>query len=198
MRNNGTDSKKGSGTTGGKVISAFCSVIGTIGVILIIVLCVPVTIPSFVGEQIYNVVSGSMEPELPVGSIIYAQEVDPLSIVKGDIVVYQSGGMTVTHRVVEVDQKAREVITKGDANAEADPIPVKFDEIKGCVQLHFPFMGMFFEFFTSLKGKIYLMGILVACFVLMIVGGNLRDKANKKATSDDEEDDDSNADAKED
>ncbi len=191
MRNNGTDSKKGSGAKGGKIISAFCSVIGTIGVILIIILCVPVTIPGFMGIKIYNVVSGSMEPALPVGSIVYVQEIDPLSIVKGDIIAFKNEtGVTVTHRVVSVDQQAKSIVTKGDANAQEDMTPVKFDRVIGGVQLHVPYMGVFFEFFTSLRGKIYLMGILVACFILMMVGGHLRDKGSKKSEDADKAQDD--------
>ncbi len=176
MINNGTENKKGSGAKGGKFFSAFCSVIGTIGVILVIVLCVPVTIPAFFGIQIYNVVSGSMEPSLPVGSIVYVDQVEPESLAEGEIIAFNNNGMTVTHRVVENNLNDHEIVTKGDANASEDPTPVKYGSVIGVVQLHLPFLGGFFEFFTSLKGKIYLMGILVACFILMMVGGSLKSK----------------------
>ncbi len=189
MIDNGTDNKKGSGSKGGKFFSAFCSVIGTVGVILIILLCIPVTIPHFLGFDIYNVISGSMEPKLPVGSIVYVKSADCEELVTGDIIAFNSNGMTVTHRVVKNDTELKEIITKGDANVSEDPTPVKYGSVIGKIKLHLPLLGGFSEFFTSFMGKIYLMGILAACFVLMMIGGSLKDKNKKKAVkSDDDED----------
>ena len=183
MKTNGTDFdnvKKSSDAKGGKFLSAFCSVTGTIGVIMIILLCIPVTIPGFLGYRIYNVVSESMEPALPVGSIIYSKTVEPSGLEEGDIIVFNNNGMTVTHRVVRNDTDAKELITKGDANPQEDPTPVRYGSVIGKAGLHIPYMGGFFEFFTSLKGKIYLMGVLVASFVLMIIGSSLKGKSFKR------------------
>ncbi len=178
MNEKGT--KKGSGA-GGNIISAFCSVIGTVIVISIILLCIPVTIPGFAGFGIYNVVSGSMEPALPVGSLVYTREQEPETLEEGDIIAYNGNGMTITHRVVRNDRELREIITKGDANPAEDFTPVRYGSVIGKVKLHIPFLGGFFDFFTSLKGKIYLMGILAAGFIMMIVGASLKDKdANHK------------------
>ena len=186
MKSSGTDLKKSSGAKGGKVFSAFCSVIGTVGLVIIILLCLPVTIPGFIGYNIYNVETGSMEPTMPVGSICYVKRVPAQDIRQGDIIAFISEGMTVTHRVLSNDQSAMEFKTKGDANETEDPIPTRYGELIGRVELHLPYLGKFFVFFTSLKGKIYLFGVLVACVIFMLVGSTIRDRIKKASEEEDE------------
>ena len=79
----------------------------------------------------YVVVSGSMEPALPVGSvcIVDCQQRSPD---KGDIISYKAGEGIVTHRVIEVTEDG--YVTKGDANDTKDPGIVKEKQIFGiCV-----------------------------------------------------------------
>ena len=59
---------------------ALCSVIGTLMLLVVIAAALPLTVPNFMGYEIYNVVSGSMEPTVPVGSIIYVKEIDPVEV----------------------------------------------------------------------------------------------------------------------
>ena len=190
MKINGTDTKKSSGAKGGKILSAFCSVIGTIGLAVIILLCLPVTIPGFIGYNIYNVETGSMEPTMPVGSICYVKGVAGTDLKQGDIIAFNSEGMTVTHRVVSNDTAAMEVKTNGDANEAEDPVPIRYGEIIGRVVLHLPYLGTFFVFFTGLQGKLYLFGILAGCVVLMLVGSTIRDRIKKASEESDPYDDD--------
>ena len=184
----GTDMNNSSGAKGGKIFSAFCSVIGIAGLVIIILLCLPVTIPGFIGFNIYNVETGSMEPTMPVGSICYVKSVAAHNIKQGDIIAFRSEGMTITHRVLENDQSAMELKTKGDANQTEDPVPIRYEEVIGRVELHLPFLGSFFVFFTSIKGKIYVFGVLAACVALMTIGSSIRDKKKKSEEDDYDED----------
>ena len=65
----------------------------------------------------YVVLSGSMEPEIPTGSVVVVdgrkKEWNP-----GDVITYRRGNMVVTHRIVEKSEEG--YCTKGDANAEED------------------------------------------------------------------------------
>ena len=71
----------------GKILPALCNIFGTLLLAAVIALCVPLTVPIAMGYQVYDVISGSMEPAIPVGSAIYVQSVDPSEIVVGDVVV---------------------------------------------------------------------------------------------------------------
>ena len=62
---------------GGNILPALCSLIGTLLVLVVIIMLLPVTAPRLIGFQVYNVVSGSMAPakllpERKLFSVIYA------------------------------------------------------------------------------------------------------------------------------
>ena len=58
-----------------------------------------------------------MEPELPVGSMVFVYQVDPTDIAMGDnATFYRSDGAVVTHQVYEVDPVAQTISTQGIAN----------------------------------------------------------------------------------
>ena len=93
-----------------------------------------VPMPFGVGASV--VLSGSMEPELSVGDLLLLREQE--SYTEGDIIVYQSGAMSVVHRILSL--RGETVITKGDANNVADE-PFHCDAVKGKVILAIPWLG---------------------------------------------------------
>lgn len=40
------------------------------------------------GLQSYAIVSGSMEPSFPVGSLVYAEPIEPEALAVGDVAVF--------------------------------------------------------------------------------------------------------------
>ena len=58
-----------------------CNTAGTAILILLILACLPLTLPRLAGYRLYTVVSGSMEPEIPVGSLVFVHDADPEDIV---------------------------------------------------------------------------------------------------------------------
>ena len=81
---------------------------------------------AFVGVRLlgltpYAVLSGSMEPEYPVGSLIYVASVEPEEVSIGDAITFELGsGTLVTHQVYDVDQANRQFNTQGIANKTGD------------------------------------------------------------------------------
>lgn len=80
------------------------------------------------GFMLFRVVTGSMEPTIPVGALMVTRAVDIESIQLGDIVCFKTEvseiwGRIVTHRVVGIYETNLGSIlleTKGDANLVAD------------------------------------------------------------------------------
>src|SRR5205809_708993 len=68
------------------------------------------------GIRSFVILSGSMTPVLPVGSVVYTQKA--LGYREGDVIAFRRGDITVTHRVHAVVQKNNSTVfkTKGDAN----------------------------------------------------------------------------------
>jgi signal peptidase len=93
-----------------------------------------------------TVLTGSMEPTLPTGSIVFIYPQDTYA--KDDIVTYQRTDsqleVPITHRIIEVETGENgETLfkTKGDANDYPDFEPVRSAEISGKVIFHLPFIG---------------------------------------------------------
>lgn len=121
-------------------------------------------IPTVFGWGNAVVVSGSMEPELPVGSLLWIHKQD--SYFPGDIVTYaEENGTLVTHRLVSVD--ADTAVTKGDANnAEDSPIDVK--QIRGKVTAVWPGIGNLLLILKSPAGILIL--LLCGGLILFVPG----------------------------
>lgn len=118
------------------------SVISTFLLVVLIGLALAITGPLLIGYKEMSVLSGSMEPKIPVGSIVYVKPgVDPTTLSKGDIVTYTlSDDVFVTHRVVSVDKASRTIVTKGDAN-DAEDGEIDFSKVYGKADFHLPYLG---------------------------------------------------------
>lgn len=159
---------------GGNVVPALCNVLGTLLIVAVIALCAPVTVPVLMGYQVYDVVSGSMEPAFPVGSAAYVKQADPLAIEVGDVVAYRDGPNIVMHRVTANRTYSGELVTKGDANNVEDFEPVPYSAVLGRVEAHVPFLGSFMGIYASVVGKVYLLLVAACGLALNIVAANMR------------------------
>lgn len=157
-------------------IARLCSVFGTILLIVLILACVPLTLPRMLGYHIYTVVSGSMEPEIPTGSLVYVKNMEPEEVQEEDVIAFYSamdGNSIITHRVVTNSTLMGEFITKGDANEENDMNPVTYDHFIGRVALSVPVAGSLAQTFTSAYGKIAAAGMISLAVVLHLIAAIL-------------------------
>ena len=166
--------KKNMGKKQQKALVVFARILATISIIGVILALIPLSLPRFLGYETYNIVSGSMEPELPVGSMVLVKEADPYSIEEGDIIAFNSNATVVTHRVVYNNQFEKKFITKGDANADEDINPVQYNELIGIVDRHYPVMGAVGNYLTTGSGKLLILEILVCSMLLFVVSSQIK------------------------
>jgi signal peptidase I len=140
---------------GGKFFPALCNIIGTFILALVIISFIPVAVPEMMGYEIYNVISGSMEPVIPVGSVIYVKYESPVNVVEGDVIAFYSLNSVIAHRVVSNNSGENTFTTKGDANKSSDMNAVDYSSFIGVVKYHFPYAGALMELYTSSRGKLY-------------------------------------------
>ncbi|MFI3228271.1 MAG: signal peptidase I [Clostridia bacterium] len=94
--------------------------------------------------SVFRVVTGSMEPTIPVNAMLISKETDIESIQLSDIVCFESQeeylqGIIITHRVIDIlqDEQGEIVLrTKGDANSVEDSYLVSEDNLVGKVVWH--------------------------------------------------------------
>ena len=165
-------------------VAAVCSSLGTVLLIMLVAACLPLTVPRVFGYQLYTVVSGSMEPAIPVGSLLYIQSAQPENMVPDDVIAFYGGRdstAVITHRVVENREFMGEFITKGDANEKEDMEPVSYDNFIGKVRLAIPAAGKAAQVFSDTPGKIAAAGLIVLAVFLhgaawKLEGGEDRDE----------------------
>ena len=155
-------------------LPAFCSLAGTVILLCVIGAFLPLTIPNLLGYQIYEVVSGSMEPEIPVGSVIYVKAAAPEEIGEGEIIAFMRNSSVITHRVEENRFVEGEFITKGDANSKEDVMPVDYDSLIGKVTCHIPVLGILLSVLASGVGNLDAGAFAAGGFMVLMLAEKIR------------------------
>ncbi|PQZ94906.1 signal peptidase I [Arthrobacter sp. MYb227] len=157
--------------------------------IVVSLLAVMIGIPRLGGATAYTVLTGSMRPGFPPGTLMVVKPVDPNEIRPGDVVTYQlkPGEPTVvTHRVVGVGKTAggeQRFTLRGDANNANDPLILP-EQIRGSLWYSVPILG-FLNSAISGEQRTWLTwlavgGLLTYAFVMLI--GAWREKRTVKST----------------
>ncbi len=100
-------------------------------------------LPALVGMAPHVIMSGSMEPRIHVGDIIVTREVPPATLVKGNVITVEDPDhpeKTRTHRFVRRAADGT-IVTRGDANPEADSSHVTDAAVLGLGVIRVPFVG---------------------------------------------------------
>lgn len=167
----------------GKFLSAGIRMTGTVLLLAMVAVCLPLTVPRLFGYQIYSVVSGSMEPAIPTGSLVYIRIMEPEEMEEGDVIAFYGArdqASIITHRVVENRVVMGEFITKGDANQTEDMNPVPYENYIGRVVRSVPEAGRIAEILTSRGGKMASGGVILAAVVLQILASVFDGKHNDR------------------
>lgn len=162
-----------------KIAAALCNILGTLILVAVIAAGLATTVPRAMGYEVYHIVSGSMEPEIPVGSVIYVDSTVPEEMAEQDIIAFWREDAVVAHRVVENRVIDGELITKGDANQQEDIFPVAYGDVIGKVRAHFPYLGAMLVLFATTVGKIYVVCFAACGAMLNILGGRIRRRARE-------------------
>lgn len=141
-----------------------CNVLSTVLLLALALTAAALIVPRILGYGQYAVLSGSMEPNIQVGAIVYDKEVDVSELAVGDIITYRLSEATlVTHRITAINETEKTVTTKGDANDSEDGAPVSYSNIVGKYAFHIPFLG-----YITIYGRTPL-GIGVICGILVVL-----------------------------
>lgn len=126
---------------------------------LLISIYLIIFIPSIWGEKPLVILSGSMEPILKVGGILYYKQENINNFKEGDVLVYQLNDHTISHRIVKVLDDS--FITKGDNNKSIDTYEVLSYQILGKgTNWSIPYIGYYADFIYNHKYLLIVMIIL--------------------------------------
>ena len=115
------------------------------------------------GWQLQTVLSGSMSPTYPVGSLLVTAQIDASDVRAGMPLVFEDPlepGRIVTHRVVgPVPEDASAFRTRGDANAAMDPAAVPARLVRGKVLWSVSVLGTVLDWLKWPNGFVLLVGV---------------------------------------
>jgi signal peptidase len=146
-------------------------------------LAVLVVIPRATQGEAMTVLTGSMTPGIPVGSVVIVRPVDPGTLRVGDIATYQKDPGKpgfITHRITKIDTTTTPTrfTFKGDANRGADLEAVIPKQIRGQVWFHVPYLGTIRDGLHG-KGGLTLVAMLVlAGYAITQVAAGVRERRN--------------------
>lgn len=168
-----------------KNLKKIWDVVSSVLVALIVIFAVFLMGSRLVGFQVFNVVSGSMEPTYSVGDLLYVKEVDPDAVKVGDVITFvlNEDLVVATHRVVEIDAENRHFYTKGDANDTADAAPVHFNNLIGVPQFSIPLLGYVSNYIQNPPGTY----VAIGGVALLVLAVFLPDLMPKKKTDENKE-----------
>lgn len=140
--------------------------VSTVLVVLVVLFAVFLVGFRLLGYQVFNVISGSMEPTYSVGDLLYVKPVDPYTVKVGDPITFvlNEDLVVATHRVTSIDKENQFFTTKGDANEHADAAPVHFNNLIGIPKFHVPMLGYVSDYVQHPPGTYF---AIAFCVVLL-------------------------------
>ena len=146
------------------IVKKICNFLSTIVLIVLLAAAAVILVPMLLGYKEMAVLSGSMEPAIPVGGLVYVKPVEASELEVGDVCTYylSDGETFVTHRVMSIDPENQTLVTQGDANEDPDG-DIQFSQVYGKAEFHLPYLGFAIQ---NIRTPV---GIMTICGVVMLV-----------------------------
>ena len=134
------------------------------------------------GDTLYEpVFTGSMEPTVPVGSIVIIKPTDPNTLQKGEIICFKfSGSTSITHRITNITNEG--FITKGDANEDPDTWTVGKENVIGKLIFIIPYIGYIGYFVKTPIGFTLLIIIPATLLIILEIRNIIKYRKEAKNT----------------
>ena len=135
----------------------------------VVLAAVTVGILFVTGIRPYVVMTGSMEPAIPVLSVCFVDRNVPLTDIRvGEVIAFRVGSdLLVTHRVAAIQEDG--YLTKGDANNTEDSSLVTQENYVGKTVAVFPKIGAVVVFLRSTRGRIVAITGIVVLILLSFI-----------------------------
>jgi signal peptidase len=152
-------------------------VINGVLVLIIVVALFIVFAPRFYYFKVAVVMSGSMAPAIPTGSLAFTGAIATEDIKVGDVIAFNADEKatdSTSHRVMEIiNDNGLFFRTRGDANESDDPEFVPANKVRGRILFSIPRLGRLFLSAVGYIKSQFGMIIFIVIPSLLTVGGTL-------------------------
>lgn len=162
--------------------------------VMVGVLAAMVVVPRLSGSTAFTVLTGSMEPTMPPGTLIVVKPTPADQLQTGQVITFQpqSGDPeVVTHRIDGIfynGQGERRIYTRGDANNVRDPWALEAGQIRGRVWYAVPYLGRVNLLFSGADSRATLIkfaGGALAVYAVWMIAGGLKERSRRSGDGDD-------------
>lgn len=168
----------------GQVVSWLCLLT------VLSLVAVMVVIPQLLGSGSYTVLTGSMRPTMPPGSLVVTKDIGPEELRIGEAITYQirSGEpAVVTHRIIArtASNDGVTFTTQGDASPSPDEEQVRPEQIRGVVWYTLPLVGYVNGWLTG-QQRIWAVGsavVLLLSYTVFMFGSALVEGVRSRSSS---------------
>ena len=131
---------------------------------ILLIIYLLIFVPSVFGHKPLVIISGSMEPVLKIGGILYYEKININKFDEGDILVYTTKDHIISHRIINITDNG--FVTKGDTNNTVDGELVNPKQVLGKgTDWSIPFIGYYADYVNSHKYLLYIsLGVIILDF----------------------------------
>ncbi len=152
-------------------------------IVLVALLLIVSVLPITGNYKVMTVISGSMAPEIKMGSVVIVKPVADYKI--GDVITFGPYSKTkapTSHRIYDIKIEGGNpvYITKGDVNNAPDAREIKKSDILGRVLLSVPFVGYAVDFAKKPMGFALIIAIPAALIIFDEVKKIINEVKKKK------------------
>lgn len=148
-----------------------------------LLLAATMLVPAALGLERYVITGASMSGTYDRGALLYAEQVPVTSLRVGDVITYEPpagagpSGL-VTHRIVEIRERAGGPVfrTAGDANAKPDPWRFRLDgPMQARAEFAIPYAGWAFAALSIREVRMLVIGLPALLVAVLLLAGLWRE-----------------------
>lgn len=161
--------------------------VAVVAVAILLPIAVVLGIGFLLGWTFQPIETASMEPRYPAGSLAVVQPIDLADVEPGMTIVFTDPlqpDRLVAHRVVrELPGETLAWETKGDANAEADPLPIHAAALRGRISWVIPGLGSVVTALRGPQGVLLLVGLPLIILAVTELNARRRSRQHSEAVT---------------
>ncbi len=123
------------------------------------------------GIKSYAVRTGSMEPDIHQGSLLYVKNIDAsvaldVLAIDDDITYHTKNNVIVTHRIIAIDKTAGTITTKGIIDGAVADSAITPDQVIGITMGSIPVIGYLV---LTLQNKYFIIALILVIILAFVI-----------------------------
>ncbi len=139
---------------------------------------------SIFGYRLFTIDNNEMYPKYRVNDIVIVKDINPNKLKVGDNISYVGdccglGGMTINHKIVNIDKESNKIITKGINSPLEDP-EIKYKQVIGKIVGVLPVINFLHHILKNQIGFFIAVFLPIIITIIVLIINTIRDIKKEK------------------